>query len=535
MSDLGSVATGHASTTAAAIEVLRAGGTAADAAVAAALAAGVCEPLLMGLGGGMIATLREGATGAVHIVDSMSLFPGRGIGLKPRDFRALSVDYGPTTQTFHAGRGSTAVPTVAPGLELIWKRWGTLPLEAVAAPAIRLARDGWVTTRGTEVVATMLETITSIGPCSNALFNPDGRPLGAGSRVCIPAMAEALEAFAADGARPFTSGRYAQALVAEFGPPNGSLTIEDLAGFEPTVTSPLRIEYRGGTLYVPPVPCTGGALLGFGLSVLDKVCPVDADRIEAARAFAAVMAATERARAEGFDEGFFEPGAVEGLLSDENIQHHVRTTLADMERSRRGGDSPPGVSGPGPGGTPGNTTHISVVDAAGNAVALTSSNGETCGFLWPGADIPVNNFLGEDDIHPMGFHMGAPGDAMRTMMTPSLMVGPSGGLLAMGTGGSNRIRTAMLQVVRHIIDEGEGLEAAIMEPRIHVEDGAVQVEDLRMGHAFLAAIGGGHRHVTRFEGRHLYFGGVHTAGRRADGTFEAFGDPRRAGDGRIAR
>ncbi len=340
MADLGSVATGHASTTDAAVEVLRAGGTAADAAVAAALAAGVCEPLLMGLGGGMVATVREGATGRVQIVNSMSVFPGLGVGLKPRDFRALEVDYGPTTQLFHAGRGSTAVPTVAPGLELLWSRWGRLPLETIARPAIRLARGGWDATHGTQVVSTMLEAITSVGPCSDALFNPDGRPLGEGMRVTIPSMGDALEAFALDGSGPFVSGRYAQALVDEFGPPNGSITMEDLAGFRPTVLDPLEIDYRGGKLYVPPVPCTGGALLGFGLKLLDRVCPADADRVEVARAFAAVMAATERARAEGFDEGFFEPGSVAELLSESNIDHHTRTTLADMNRSRRGGPPP---------------------------------------------------------------------------------------------------------------------------------------------------------------------------------------------------
>ncbi len=109
----GAAAGGHPATVAAAGEVLMAGGNAMDAAVAAALAAGVCEPLLMGLGGGMIATIREGATGRVFVLDAFSPFPGRDHGLDPREFEAIRVEYGPTFQIFHAGRGSAAVPTVA--------------------------------------------------------------------------------------------------------------------------------------------------------------------------------------------------------------------------------------------------------------------------------------------------------------------------------------------------------------------------------------------------------------------------------------
>ena len=181
-----------------------------------------------------------------------------------------------------------------------------------------------------------------------------------------------------------------------------------------------------------------------------------------------------------------------------------------------------------------NTTHISTIDRDGNTVSFTSSNGETCGQLWPSTGFTVNNFLGEEDIHPLGFHQGPAGAPLRTMMTPSLMVGPSGGVVALGTGGSNRIRTAMLQVLAFLIDEGLGLEEAILQPRIHVEGHTVQAEDTGQGEAYLKAICGTNRELARFTGRHLYFGGVHSVGLRADGTIEAVGDPRRVGVGRVA-
>lgn len=528
MWDAGAVASGHSETSAAGARILEAGGNAIDAIVAAALAAGICEPLLTGMGGGGIMTVRL-ASGEVTVVDCFSLFPGLEHGLSPREFLALDVDYGPTTQTFHAGRGSAAVPGIAPGLEAVWKRWGSLPLEVIAAPAIQLAEEGWTATDATSVVATMLSAITGMTEGSRELFQPGGRPLQAGDRVRMPQAAAALQDFAREGAKPFVEGRHAQRLLEDFGPPAGSLSSDDLRAFKPRFVEPLSIPFHGATLHVPPPPCSGGALLAFGLRVFGETCPKDDDPSSLARCLAEVMAATERARKEGFDEKLFEDGVVESLLADENIERHATEVIARL------GDEDRSEPGPATGRVPGNTTHISTVDAAGNAVSFTSSNGETCGTLWPGLEIPVNNFLGEDDIHPLGFHQGPPGARFRTGMTPALLEDAGGGVMALGTGGSNRIRTAMLQVVRHIVDGGLGVEDAVMAPRIHVEGDGVQVEDVGQGEAVLQAAAASGRKLARFEGRHLYFGGVHSARRAGDGSFEAVGDPRRSGNGKIAR
>jgi gamma-glutamyltranspeptidase/glutathione hydrolase len=529
MSDLGAVASGHAGTSRAGVEILEGGGNAVDAIVAAALAAGVCEPLLTGLGGGGLMTIRS-ADGAVVVADCFSLFPGLEHGLEPREFNALDVDYGPTTQTFFAGRGSAAVPGVAPGLEAVWKRYGSLPLETIAAPAIRLAEEGWVATEATCVVATMLRDITALTEESQALFQPGGRPLQPGDHVVMPAAANALRAFAADGAAPFVSGRYAQDLVATFGPPHGSLGLDDLEAFQPRFVAPLSVPFCGSTLYVPAPPCSGGALIAFGLQVFERVVPDSPNAQTLARCFAEVMAATERARQEGFDEKLMESGAVETLLSDASIARHSAAVEANLRAPTRA--VPVGVP---QGSQPGNTTHISTVDAQGMAVSFTSSNGETCGTLWPGLEFPVNNFLGEGDIHPLGFHRGPAGSRFRTGMTPALLVDAQGGVMALGTGGSNRIRTAMFQVIRHITYGGMDVEEAVMAPRIHVEGASVEVENIGQDEAVLKAAASSGRQLARFEGRHLYFGGVHSARRRSDGSFEAFGDPRRSGVGTIAR
>ncbi|MCO4773284.1 MAG: gamma-glutamyltransferase [Deltaproteobacteria bacterium] len=524
----GAVSSGHPETTAAGISILRDGGNAMDALVGAALAAGICEPLLTGLGGGGLITYRDGTSGEVTVLDFMSIFPGLTHGLKPRDFFALSVDYGPATQTFHAGKGAAAVPGVAVGLEHAHRRFGQMPLSQLGTHAARLAREGWVATKGTEVVATMLEAITTLTPESAALFSPGGVPLQEGDVVRSEAQAQAIEAFAREGAAPFVSGRYAQALVREFGPPNGSLSLEDLAAYRVVERAPVAASFHGSTLYSPPPPCLGGPLLAFGMGLLGLLRRDD-DPVAVAGALASVMMEAERAREEWFDEGAETPGAVERLLGRPSMRAHRKHLLASLQHRSL---IPP--RGPAPGSVPGNTTHISVVDAAGNAASYTSSNGESCGTLWPDAGMPFNNFLGEEDINPLGFHLGPPAKRLPTMMSPSLLVDRDGGVIALGTGGANRIRTAMLQVLAHLLVGDLSLEEAVMYPRLHMEAGAVAIEDVGQSPEVFAAATGPGITVAPFEGRHLYFGGVHCAARSSDGLFEAVGDPRRSGCGDVA-
>jgi gamma-glutamyltranspeptidase/glutathione hydrolase len=523
----GAVASGHPQTTAAGIAALELGGNAVDAAIAAALAATACEALLTGFGGGGLMTIREARTGTVRVIDFFSAFPGLDHGLEPREFTALVVDYGPTQQTFHAGRGAVAVPGIPRGLQTVHDRFGSLPRDVLAAPAARLAREGWEATEATEIVAKMLETIIKMSPASGRLFAPGGRPLRRGDRVRSDTQAVAIEDWGRRGAEPFVDGHRARALLDEFGPPHGSLGPRDLAQFEPVDREPITVRVGSATLHSPGAPCSGGPLLAFGLELLRRLEP-SREPLPRARALAAVMDETDRVRAEFFDARLFDPAATEELLDPAGLDRRAEQLLGRLARAPT--PSPP--AGPPAGSQPGNTTHISVVDSAGNAVSYTSSNGETCGYLWPGTDLPVNNFLGEDDINPLGFHVGTPGCRLRTGMTPSVLVGDDGEVVALGTGGSNRIRTAMLQVL-HAHREGSTLREAVMAPRIHVEGDTLQAETADTSPAVLKSLGGFGRALALFEGRHLYFGGVHTAVRNADGSLDAVGDPRRAGDGAV--
>jgi gamma-glutamyltranspeptidase / glutathione hydrolase len=174
------------------------------------------------------------------------------------------------------------------------------------------------------------------------------------------------------------------------------------------------------------------------------------------------------------------------------------------------------------------TTHVSVIDAAGNAASLTVSNGEGNGRLAPGCGFMLNNMLGETDLNPAGFHRWAPGARLGSMMTPGIATRPDGTVIAFGSGGSNRIRTAILQALLNRCGRGMRLAEAIEAPRLHVERGHLDFEDL-IGEPVRAELCAAFRDHLAWPEANLYFGGVHAAERTAKGDFEAAGDPRRGG------
>ena len=178
------------------------------------------------------------------------------------------------------------------------------------------------------------------------------------------------------------------------------------------------------------------------------------------------------------------------------------------------------------------TTHISVIDAQGNMAALSLSNGAGCGFVLPGSGIMLNNMLGEQDLNVAGFNAWREGTRMASMMAPTLAFFADGGVAALGSGGSNRIRTAILQVLSNLIDFGQPIAEAVTAPRIHFENGLLNIEGgcpEDGNHAVAALAGEVCDRIMVWPEHNLFFGGVHAATRDADGKFAAGGDPRRGG------
>ena len=180
------------------------------------------------------------------------------------------------------------------------------------------------------------------------------------------------------------------------------------------------------------------------------------------------------------------------------------------------------------------TTHISVIDAEGNAAAVTLSNGEGCGDVIVPAGCMLNNMLGEQDLNPHGFHRWQPGRRLSSMMAPTVVHAGNRALIALGSGGSNRIRSAILQVLLNLLDFGMSPEDAVAAPRLHLEGGMLDIEAGPDARAIAAAARWAQQCAVWPE-QNFYFGGVHAVQRMPDGSVAGAGDLRRGGVARSTR
>lgn len=519
----GTVAAGHPDTANAGAEMFELGGNAVDAATAAAFASAVVESLLTDLGGGGFMLVDDGSKGRLY--DFFVRVPGLG-GPAPTvdslDFKPIEIDFRGGKQVFHIGLGAAAVPGLIHGLCTAQKAMGKLPLREVVAPAVRLARNG---TKLTGPMAFILQVIAPIflqRPQLAELVAPNGELLKEGDVFRWSAdTADLLETIGREGHRLVYEGEVARAIVATCQAGGGLITMEDLKSYETLVRHPLEQIGHGARFRLNGPPSTGGALIAFGLLLADGLSgkhPVDSP--ESARIVAAVMETVAQARAEVMDTRSQE-GYDRHYLNDAKIIAHYRQRLAT--RLNQGE-----FSGPGPLAGKGSTTHISVIDEHGRAASITSSNGEGSGYLIDGTGIHLNNMLGEEDLNPLGFHKMAPGRRLPSMMCPMVIDQQDGTRTVLGSGGANRLRTALLQVSLHITAHGLSLADAIEAPRLHLEGKDLHAEP-QFADPVLHELGNEGYQIRRWPNKNLYFGGAHAVQRRKDGRLTGYGDPRRGG------
>jgi gamma-glutamyltranspeptidase/glutathione hydrolase len=481
--DRGVVAAGHPLTAQAGARTLRQGGNAIDAAVAAMLTSFVAEPLLTGLGAGGY-MLVAGPELEPAVLDFFVAAPTRAGDGSEADLLAIEVSFGDAVQVFHIGPASCGVYGAPAGVCEAVRLWGTMPLQELAAPAAGLAEEGVVLNVGQAYVAEILVDLLSSTPEVAALWAPGGRILREGELLRNPELGEALLRLAGDGEEPFYRGDVAAAVCDWLGARGGSLTREDLAGYRAIRRRPVRIRYRDRELLTNPPPSAGGTLLAYSLALLD--------RSPGPPGLAGVVAAMAAAQAER------TPEFLEGLASDGFLERFLASRL-------------------------GSTTHISVVDAGGVACSVTCTNGEGSGVVVPGTGVHLNNVMGEADLNPFGFHRHPAGRRLPSMMAPSIVTRGEEVELVLGSAGSNRIRSALLQTIVWVVDRGLDAQAAVRAPRVHLEDGVLYAEP----GVELAELDPAMRTV-RFAGPNLFFGGVQAVLRR-DGRCAGAGDPRRGG------
>lgn len=505
------VAAGHPLSARAGAQALARGGGAVDAVCAAAFAAAVAESPLTGPGAGGF-LLARAPGGATTLLDFFVAVPGLGPGgrgLDPADLDSFTVPFGGADQVFHIGPASVAVPGMVAGLGEAVRRLGRLPLAEVVAPAVALAREGVVLTPQAAYLHRILADMLTADAACAAVYAPGGRLLGRGERVRFADLAATLEHLGEAGPGSARDGPLASAVLGHLAATGGLLTAADLRDYAVVDRDPLRIDYRDTTLLTNPPPSSGGALIAAALRALEAGPAAGGDEVAHYRAVVRAGLAANALRDEAFPADLHEEDCMERLWG----------------RMAEGG-GPPETRRPA-----GSTTHASAVDADGGMASLSSSNGSGSGVMVPGTGVLLNNMLGEEDLNPGGFGRLPAGRRMTSMMAPSLLLRGGEPVLALGSAGSNRLRSAILQTLVSIVDDGMAASRAVRRPRVHPEGGGVDVEGGVPDAAAAALVADGH-HLRRWGEMNLFFGGVSVAGRGGAG-LDGAGDPRRGGGAAI--
>lgn len=559
----GMVTAAHPLAAEAGLEMLRAGGNAVDAAVAAAFAVGVVEPMMSGMGGGGAMTLWLEEPGRAEVLEFYA-----ALGANP-DTAIEGVFAGDTvdSDTIAPERG-VAVPGAVAGLLAALERYGTLSRARVLAPAISLARDGFIVQPLLARAVENAEEKLRHAPEAAALFLPGDEPIQPGDRLIQTGLARSLEAVAAGGADAFYRGPLTAEMVRVLRAGGSTLTEADFGAYTPNHRRPLCTGYREYAVLSAPPPM-GGVVLLEALNLIERTDlpaigpPVSSPRALGLVADAIRVARADRAAWSGDPDDTAVPGA--GLASD----------AFAAERSHLLGRAPPDTVPPGDpwdedarGPEPGcaaldpfppsrlprpvttgaspvpelpqgasdddasHTTHISVVDAGGNAVSLTYTMGLYFGTGAYAAGMFLNSAGYNFDDHPPAAKR-APYRTANSTIAPTLVLEGDDVRLAVGSPGSGRISPAILHTILYTLDFGYDPGRAISLPRIYpwTTEAVVQVEP---GFAPEALAGLRDRGYTLVPHPPLdmYFGGVHAILVRPDGTLVGVADPRRDGAAR---
>lgn len=503
------VAAGHKETALAAANILREGGNAFDAVVAAHLAACVVEPVLASFGGGGYLVAHT-ASGNRCVYDHFVQTPRQKREPADAEFFPICADFGNTQQEFHIGRASIATPGTVRGLFAIHRDLCSLPMRVLAERAINLARGGVTMNAFQAYIFDIVKAIYSHAQKSGVNFyrNGDGgKSLEQGEILQQPELADCIDAVSREGEDLFYRGEIAQ-WVSDLCCDGGHLSREDLEAYRVIKRKPLSIDYKGAQLITNSAPGCGGILIGFALSLMQALSPQQNDYGSAVylAQLAKVMGATNQARAESYG---MEPVRTVSL-------DRLNDKIVDKYRALIQG---------GPSCSKG-TTQISVIDRAGNMASLTTSNGEGCGYFVPGTGFMLNNMLGEQDLNPSGFGVWPTDQRMVSMMAPTLAFLSDGSRVVTGSGGSNRLRSAILQVLLNLIDGNLSLEQAVHKPRIHLENDFLNIE-FGFEQSVLERLTNDYPNNQIWAEKNLFFGGAHTV--LYDGEYWGTGDPRRGG------
>jgi gamma-glutamyltranspeptidase / glutathione hydrolase len=492
------VAAAHPAASAAGLEILRQGGNAVDAAVAAAFALSIAEPNASGVGGGGFITVKLAASPVVGLINYRET---AAAAVTPEMYYGPGVRFSAmTTEGPHA----VGVPGLVAGAAMALEKYGTMTLAQVLQPAIRLCREGIeVSSLLNSMILDNYDKLAK-SPAAAAIYLPDGMPLEAGDTLRNPDLAVTLEKIAAAGPTVFYEGEIGQAIVAELQRLGGVMTLEDLKGYEASPQEPLTGTYRGYELVTASPPSSGGPHLIQLLNIVEGF-DVRSMGFGSARHLHVLGEAMKMVFADKTANSG-DPRFVEipvDRITDKAYATELRERIRDGEARFDYTSRPLTVT------AGGSTTHLSVVDAQGNVVALTQSINAFfgAGIVVPGTGILLNNHLNDFDSQDGGPNAIGPGRRPASNMAPTLVFKDGQPFLTVGTPGGTRILSALGQIVINLVDFDMSMSNAIQAPRIH-NAGRIMAMEGRFSEDVVATLKGWGHEIRLYPEFDNYFGGA---------------------------
>ena len=494
------IAAGHPLTASVAYEVMKDGGNAIDAAVAAFFMSFLTEPCMSSAGGGSFANIFT-KNGEAYFLDFFCQTPMQKRSSKVTSCVPVDLDFGGTTERYYVAHGSSAVPGSIAGAFALQERFGTMPMTELVQPLVAAANQGILVNEFQNYEFRLLQSIIAKSEHGRTLFFDGSDVLKVGQKLSMPGLADFMDYCSKEGPDAFYKGEVAEKLVSAHIENGGHITKKDLENYQPIFRKPFRIPYKKWTILCNPFPAIGGAFLGLFLNHLEARPKAD-------------VPYGERYLSQLYDAlAYLLPFREnKNMLLDEvgrQWPQHSFIGKKQLWNSKRG-----------------STTHFNVADKWGNAVSLTTSIGEGAGYFLEGTDIQMNNMLGELSLLPNGLNSWKENCRLSSMMTPSVVLDDKGELIMVtGSAGGGRIPTAIGQVIWNILDYDLDVNAAVNGSRAFL---GADIFDVEYGLEEASLELSSKEKINIWKQNSMFFGGVHTLFRKGD-EWAAAGDLRRDG------
>jgi len=488
---------GNQKTIEAAEVILKQGGNAVDAAIAAYLVSFISEPCMASLGASGFAMVND--TKNVKMVDFFCQTPRQKKEQAALDFFPIVVDFGNTTEEFHVGRGSIAVPGAIAGIYKMHEIWGSLPMSEIFEPAIYWSKEGVAIDRFQAYDFQLLKNIFELNEEGRLLFfDRDGTLKKEGDIIKMPQFNDFLTVLKHEGKELFYQGEISRQVSQDL-KYDGYLTRADFEQYEVGVYDPLSFDFYGQKVCTTAFPSVGGMTITALLNTFQDATIKEKLSFLSVRHFQKLIDVFRTIHPLNNDPRRIS----EYLINQFGINAFPRQYTAGRKW--------------------GGTSHFNVIDKNGLTVCLTTSLGEGSGYFIPGTDMQMNNMLGEEALMPNGFHNWDTDVRLQSMMSPTIVLDKNGCTqIGIGSGGAGRIPYAISQALINMLYFGVDSRAAVEAPRVHLANKKIEMESGFDLYTELL------KHVNIWENQSLFFGGTNIIFNKKN-HFAAVADPRRFG------